>query len=345
MSPTTDARPLVSVITPSFCQQAYIGECLDSVARQSYVAWEQIVVDDGSTDATPNIVAARGDDRVRLIRLPHRGLAALAATYNTGLAAARGELIAVLEGDDAWPADKLSIQVAAFRDPDVLISWGRGAFIDETGRRVGSLAGIRTDREHLDIGLPELFAKLVRTNILTPAASVVIRRSALEAIGGFQQAGSRHYVDLATWLSLAGRLRGRARFINRELASYRVHAQQTSQRHARAMDAEHQDVVESVAATLPAANRERLGWHHLARDSAAARLIADGRWKLHDRDFREARRLFSRALFDARLMRDRLKGALGLGSALLHANVLDRSLAARSALLARETSGRNETDA
>src|SRR5688500_377534 len=96
--------PLVTIVTPAYNQKRYIAECVESVLAQTYPHWEQIVVDDGSTDGTPEIVESYRDPRIRCIRLPHRGLAALGESYNTALAAARGELVAILEGDDLWPA-------------------------------------------------------------------------------------------------------------------------------------------------------------------------------------------------------------------------------------------------
>src|SRR5258707_3339207 len=99
------APPLVTILSPAYNQRRYIGQCIESALSQTYPQWEQIIVDDGSTDGTREIVAEYGDPRIRLICLPHRGLGALAQSYNAALAAARGSLVGILEGDDAWPAD------------------------------------------------------------------------------------------------------------------------------------------------------------------------------------------------------------------------------------------------
>src|SRR5918992_1991664 len=118
--------PLVSIITPTFQHEHFIESCLRSVQGQQYDSWELIVVDDASTDRTPQIVEsyAKRDSRIRLIRHDaNYGVARLSDTYNQALAQSRGELIAVLEGDDEWTPNKLSTQVPVFRDPRVVLCY------------------------------------------------------------------------------------------------------------------------------------------------------------------------------------------------------------------------------
>src|SRR5688572_16895965 len=117
--------PLVSIITPTFNQARFIGPCISSVLAQTYTNWEQIIVDDGSTDETAAIVRSYTDPRIRYMRQEHVGILALAATYNRGLQAARGPLISILEGDDLWTADKLETLVPKLEDRDVVLGYGR----------------------------------------------------------------------------------------------------------------------------------------------------------------------------------------------------------------------------
>ena len=97
---------LVSVVVPAFDEEAFIAEALHSVLHQSYPAVEVIVVDDGSTDRTAEVVAQHD---VRLLRLPHRGEA---AARNAGLDAASGEYWTVFDADDVMPVDRLLHEVA-----------------------------------------------------------------------------------------------------------------------------------------------------------------------------------------------------------------------------------------
>lgn len=98
----------VSVIIPAYNGDRYISEAIDSVLAQTYSEYEIIVVDDGSTDRTPEIVRQYGD-RVNYLSQTNQGVA---ASRNLGLAAARGKYIAFLDQDDLFLAHKLSTQVA-----------------------------------------------------------------------------------------------------------------------------------------------------------------------------------------------------------------------------------------
>src|SRR5947207_15233453 len=88
---------LVSVIIPSYNRANILGETLDSVLAQSYTEFEAIVVDDGSTDRTPDVVAEYTDPRVRYFYKPNGGLS---SARNFGLQLANGEFIAFLDSDD-----------------------------------------------------------------------------------------------------------------------------------------------------------------------------------------------------------------------------------------------------
>ncbi len=100
--------PLVSVVIPTYNYGHCVGEAIESALGQTYPAVEVIVVDDGSTDDTPARVAAFGD-RVRSLRQTNQGLS---AARNTGIAAARGAVIALLDADDAFHLSKLELQMA-----------------------------------------------------------------------------------------------------------------------------------------------------------------------------------------------------------------------------------------
>src|SRR4051812_46970983 len=82
--------PLVTIVSPVYNQERHVAGCIESALAQTYPHWEQIVVDDGSTDRTREIVTRYRDQRIRLLALPHRGLDALGASYNAALAAGTG---------------------------------------------------------------------------------------------------------------------------------------------------------------------------------------------------------------------------------------------------------------
>lgn len=207
--------PLVTVITPTYDHHAFIKPCISSVVAQTYTEWEQVIIDDGSTDGIEDLINAVRDQRVRYYRQEHQGIYRLADTYNRALAMARGELIAILEGDDFWPRNKLASLVPAFEDPGVVAAFGTTvvALADgsPTGVRIPAPTFIRR------FGAAALFNTPVgaatKAMLSTPGqhvsfpCSVVLRRNALEAIGGFQHVEGLPFVDYPTFLtlSLAGR--------------------------------------------------------------------------------------------------------------------------------------------
>ena len=107
--------PLVSVITPTYNHEKFIASCIQSVIAQSFSAWEMVIINDGSTDGTAEIIGefARQDERIRVFNRANVGIDRLSETYNFGLEQCRGRFIAILEGDDLWEPEKLHLQVAA----------------------------------------------------------------------------------------------------------------------------------------------------------------------------------------------------------------------------------------
>lgn len=194
--------PLVSVIVPTYNHEKYIEQCIRSVMHQTFFDWELIVVDDGSTDGTGFKVLrlAREDQRLRIVNQCHRGIYGLNATYNTALKESQGTYIAILEGDDFWPDDKLAKQMAIhLANPDIILSYGATKIFSEgvfhswhiKPSIVGDVTTYTFRREFL----------LNQAHIVP--ASAIIRRTALEEIGGFQSYPGFPATDLPTWLALS----------------------------------------------------------------------------------------------------------------------------------------------
>ena len=99
-------RPKISVIMPAFNSKTYIRESIESVLAQRFTDFELIVVDDGSTDNTGEIVQSYPDDRIKLIRQENQGVS---VARNTGLDAAQGEFITFLDSDDLYFPDFLCV--------------------------------------------------------------------------------------------------------------------------------------------------------------------------------------------------------------------------------------------
>ena len=314
--------PRVSVVTPTYNAAPFVRQCVESVLAQTFTDWELVVADDGSTDETADLVESYGDPRIRCLRLPHRGLRALADTYNAALSASRGDLVAVLEGDDFWPPDKLEVQVRGFDDPDVQLSWGGGHDVDREGRLVKISRPSPMDGTVLRVPNERLFRELLVDDVLVPAITVMARRSALDRIGGFRREGTALYVDLPTWLRLLAVNPGVSLYHGCVLGYWRRHSTQvTSVRHEEVMRARWR-VVREVAASLAPEERARVGW----TAAAAARNwsswnLGCARAALRSRRFGRARRLHLGVLRRGPGLALRAKALKGLLSAVVHVDL------------------------
>ena len=318
----------VSIVAPVYNAEKYIERCIRSALAQTYENWELLIVDDGSSDNTASIVSGFTDPRIRFFPLPHRGIAKLAESYNTALDAATGELIAILEGDDEWPAEKLARQVPAFDDDDVVLSWGRGMMID--GESKPSRYWPVPPDYRRDLGMGELFRVLARWNVLSPAVTVMLRKRALDNIGGFQMAGSSLFVDLPTWLLVAATATGRARYIDEDLGLYRTHTTNTGLLHNSKMRLEHDAVFKAVQAKIGEEGLARLGWSEEdeRRTNASANLTR-GVAALQDGEHKAARNAFRSTMRGTRSPSEYAKALAGYGSALLGVDFISVAIGLR----------------
>lgn len=171
----------ISVVIPNYNYGRYLGQAIESVLAQTVPVQEIIVVDDGSTDETPSIVAQYGDS-VKLIRQPNRGVG---AARNNGVANSKGEIIAFLDADDIWMPQKLERQLQRMGDdPEVgLVSCG----LLEV-RQNGEV--VTEHKEGLDGWVAEdmlLFKKTVISG-----SSIIVYRKVFEAVGGFDEDKKLH---------------------------------------------------------------------------------------------------------------------------------------------------------
>ena len=124
--------PFVTVLIPAFNAAATIRRAIDSALAQTYHNFEVIVVDDGSRDATAEIVATYDSDRIRLLRLTHNQ--GVCGAMNEGIAAARGDFIAFLDADDEWLSANLATQVRALQcNPNAVMAVCGCRFVGQQG--------------------------------------------------------------------------------------------------------------------------------------------------------------------------------------------------------------------
>ncbi|MHB1537465.1 MAG: glycosyltransferase [Acidimicrobiales bacterium] len=205
--------PLISAIIPAFNAATFLSQAIESVLRQTYFHVECIVVDDGSTDDTPRLLASYGDS-VRVFRQENNGVA---AARNLGATLARGELLAFLDADDEWKPDRLARQVPLFATyPSLGVVYTGLEYMDAMGRC------LRTQKA------PKRSAALRNTLLMEPphiplAQGALVRRTTFEATGGFDDALSTAAdCDLACRLTLAAPVAP----VDEPLTRYRVHSGQ-----------------------------------------------------------------------------------------------------------------------
>ncbi|HKK17055.1 MAG TPA: glycosyltransferase family A protein [Opitutales bacterium] len=177
-APPSNSQALVSVIIPAYNAEPFIRATLASVLSQTYKNIEVLVVDDGSTDHTAEIVQtiADRDCRVSLLRSSNNGVA---AARNLAIQNSVGEYIAPLDADDIWYSQKLARQMEYFDSAgsEVGLVYGWSVVIDESGQLTG--AYIAADVEG------HAFLSLVYSNFIGNASAPLVRRSCLDHVGGY----------------------------------------------------------------------------------------------------------------------------------------------------------------
>ncbi len=184
--------PRVSVIIPVFDSATTVAEAVESALAQTYTDFEIIAVDDGSTDASAEVLV-RYAPRIRIVRQPNRGLS---AARNVGVGAGEGELLAFLDADDAWLPEYLARMVDALDNcRECVLAYADLLIVDSEGRALDtSIAGARIGHP------PELREMFERLWPIMPSA-VVMRRAAFDQIGGFdEQFRGLGYEDVYMWL-------------------------------------------------------------------------------------------------------------------------------------------------
>lgn len=126
---------LVSIITPCYNGAKHIVETIDSVLTQTYKNWEMLIVDDGSTDNSAEIIRnyVKRDNRITLIQQSNQGSA---SARNKGIYLAKGQYIALLDADDLWLPEFLEEQINYMKEHDTICVYSTRCFIDEDGHEI-----------------------------------------------------------------------------------------------------------------------------------------------------------------------------------------------------------------
>lgn len=212
----------VSVIIPVRNGARYIREAIDSVLAQTQPAFEVIVIDDGSTDNLPEVLASyRNTQQIVYLRTEGVGTA---AARNLGIKQAAGDLIGFLDADDRWAPNKLELQVPLFNKAEVALTY--------TNMNVfGVRSGGYKELEKCTFRRGVVIKELLRENFV-PTSTVIARKTATIEAGGFIEdkinipIGEDYYL----WIMIASR--HEFDYLDLQLTNYRTHESQSSRKRS-----------------------------------------------------------------------------------------------------------------
>ncbi len=217
----------VSVIIPSYNHKNYILKAIDSVLEQTYKNFELIVIDDGSTDNSIEIIEAVKDNRINILTQPNRGAH---AAINRGLEIATGDYIAILNSDDLFQDNRLDLVLGKMieENADFASTWID--VIDEYGRS----KGIKMTWKNMQPWSPEVtinksnelenyYENLIFSNFISTTSNMIFKRSVIDA--GYRMRGFKFVHDWDFALRVASKFY--CIVVEEPLLKYRSHQSNT----------------------------------------------------------------------------------------------------------------------
>lgn len=254
---------MVSVIMPTFNRSDLISHAINSVLRQVYKNWELIIVDDGSSDNTKDVVRSfsEKDSRIRYFYQNNQGQS---VARNSGIEQSRGEFIAFLDSDNEWESNRLLLGVNELvKNPNVALCYGNAISIDINGNELHR----RNMRRYSGL----IFPKLLVDNFIS-MNSVLVRKSVLNSSRPFNEK-NRLDEDYELWLNMS--VNNQFFFVNQYIVRYRIEGERISNNYMRRLDANLHTVQkvlkEHSIDTSSKEIREGLAGHYFRR----AKVIGD----------------------------------------------------------------------
>ena len=166
--------PTISVVIPAYNAERTILETIKSVQQQTFSDWELIVINDGSTDQTLELIQRIKDQRLKVFSFKNDGVA---IARNRGIDHTSGKFIAFLDADDLWTSDKLELQLAVLQQyPEAGVAYSWTYDMSETGELLKPITPSFQGNIHAD---------LLVCNFLSNGSNPLIRRQAIESVGEF----------------------------------------------------------------------------------------------------------------------------------------------------------------
>lgn len=186
--------PTISVIIPVYNGEKTIKQTIESVLNQTFKDFELLIINDGSQDATLEIIQAINDERIQVFSYQNSGVS---ASRNRALTKAKGEFISFIDADDLWTPNKLELQLKALQDnPQAAVAYSWSDWIDESGQFLRSGGHITVNGK--------AYEKLLLRDFIESGSNPLIRKQALDEVGCFEQSVTPAE-DWDMWLRLAAR--------------------------------------------------------------------------------------------------------------------------------------------
>ena len=203
--------PTVSVVIPNYNYGRFIAETIASALAQTYPIREVIVIDDGSTDDSIEVIGRFGS-KVKLINQKNQGVG---AARNIGFENSSGEFVAFLDADDIWLPNKIEEQMKHFTDGVGLVSCGMREFSSQDGKTIEVYLSDKNEWTAKDI-------LLRKHQIIVSGSAIVVRRTLFEQVGGFDKRKELHPAE--DWeFCYRMALAGKVVFTPKVLVDYRNH--------------------------------------------------------------------------------------------------------------------------
>lgn len=231
-----DKTMLISIITPTYNREAFLPAAIESVLAQSYKEFELIIVDDGSTDNSRELINAYADKDPR-VKYLYQENQRQSVARNYALSIAKGDFICFLDSDNYWPHDKLEKSLKAFEQhPEADIVYGDCITIDEQGNEL--------HRNNMHRYSGNIAALLLKDNFVSMNTTMT-RRKCFNEMGGMS--GKRRVADdYDLWLKFSARYR--FQYIPEFLAYYRVMENQISSNKKLRFETNEKIILDFLAA-------------------------------------------------------------------------------------------------
>lgn len=190
--------PKITVVIPAYNGERTIRETIKSLQQQTFQDFELIVINDGSTDRTVEVVESINDNRIKVFSYENRGLS---TARNCGITRASAEFITFIDADDLWTSDKLELQLAALKknpEAGVAYSWTSFMNVNERGQPISFLPSPQYSFSG------NVYKQLLMGDFILSGSNVMIRREAIDSAGEFEPT-LKSCEDWDYWLRLAAR--------------------------------------------------------------------------------------------------------------------------------------------